>query len=120
MAFASDILFSIDTALQLKGAVNVETLTSSTKDLEYSDSTVQILEAHASGDLKLPAAKSGVIFVLCNTSGSNALEIKIQSGSLLISLAANNAGSPAASTAICYCDGTNWHAQVLTSHTAAV
>ena len=116
MSYASNILFSIDTALQMKGGVNVEALTAASRVLVYKDSSIQFLDAHASGDLKLPAAKSGVFFVLCNTSGSNVLHVKLASGTVLVSLAANNAGSPAASTCIAYCDGSNWKAQVIVSH----
>lgn len=114
--YASNVLFSIDTALQLKNGLNIESLTSDTKDLTYKDSTFQVLEAHASGDLKLPAPKSGTFFFICNTSGSNALNVKLQSGTLVIGLAANNP-SGAASTCLCFTDGTNWKAQVFTSHT---
>ena len=35
--YASSVLFSIDTALQLKNGLNIETLTSATKDLTYQD-----------------------------------------------------------------------------------
>ena len=115
--YASSVLFSIDTALQLKNGLNIETLTSATKDLTYQDSTFQVLEAHASGDLKLPNPKSGTFFFICNTSGSNVLNVKLQSGTVVIALAANNAGTPAASTCLAFTDGTNWKAQVFTSHT---
>jgi hypothetical protein len=115
--YASNVLFSIDTALQLKNGLNIETLTAATKDLTYQDSTFQVLEAHASGDLKLPLPKSGTFFFICNTSGGNVLAVKLQSGTVVINLVANNAGTPAASTCLCFSDGTDWKAQVFTSHT---
>ena len=115
--YASNVLFSIDTALPLRNGLNIETLTAATKDLSYQDSTFQVLEAHASGDLKLPLPKSGTFFFICNTSGSNVLAVKLQSGTVVINLAANNAGTPAASTCLCFSDGTDWKAQVFTSHT---
>ena len=115
--YGSSILFSIDTALQIKNEVNIESLTAATKDLSYQDSTFQLLEAHASGDMKLPLPKSGTFFFICNTSGANVLNVKLQSGSVVIALAANNAGSPAASTCLAFSDGTDWKAQVFTSHT---
>ena len=72
--FASDVLFSIDTGLQLKKGVNTKTITTS-KVLTYQDSTVQILTNSTAGVLNctLPAEKSGVGFWIRNqlSSASN-------------------------------------------------
>lgn len=118
--YASNVLFSIDTALQLKNGVNVQALPASETELTYQASTVQIVEAGAAGCiLKLPAKKTGVAFVVCNTSGSNSLPVNNQADATIFTLHANNAGSHGKSTGIFWCDGTNWKAQVFTSHTAS-
>lgn len=70
--FASDILFSIDTALQQKNGVNEEVITTS-KTLTYQSSSVQILKNDTAGVLNvtLPALKSGVHFwIRCKASSS--------------------------------------------------
>lgn len=119
--FASDVLFSIDTALQLRNAVNVQSLPASNTELTYQSSTIQIVEAGTAGcSLQLPLKKNGVCFVVCNTSASNSLQVlNKEAGFLIVTLAANNSGSPAASTAIFWCDGSNWKAQIFNSHTAS-
>mgnify|MGYP003147096631 CR=1 FL=1 len=72
--FASNILFSIDTALQQKGGVNEEVITTS-KTLTYQDSTIQIIKNNTAGVLNvtLPEFKEGTIFfVRCKaSSGAN-------------------------------------------------
>ena len=56
--YASDVLFSIDTALQLVNGLNAETITTN-KTLTYKDSTVQALKNVTGGlDVILPAPRS--------------------------------------------------------------
>ena len=76
MAFASNILFSIDTALQQRGLVNVETI-STVKRLELEDSTIQILNNSSGGDvdLYLPPEKDGII-VWVRSMGSDDIAVR--------------------------------------------
>jgi hypothetical protein len=91
MAFASDILFSIDTALQQKGLVNSELITTN-KTLVYSDSSIQLLRNNTGSlDVILPAVKDGVYFwVKSKSSSSSNILVKDPDGGTLATLAAGN------------------------------
>ena len=92
MAFASNILFSIDTALQQKGLANPETITTN-KTLEYSDSSIQLLKNTTGGlDVILPDPKDGTIFwIKSRASSSSNIEVKDHTGSSIVVLSAGNA-----------------------------
>ena len=92
MAFASDILFSIDTALQQKGAVNAETITLN-KTLAYSDSSIQLLKnTTGSLDVILPEVKDGVYFwIKSRSSSSSNVVVKDVDGNTIATLGAGNA-----------------------------
>jgi len=106
MAFASDILFSIDTALQQKGGVNIETITVD-KHLSYDDSSYQIItNSKASvATIKTPPKKDGVFFwIKCETGSGDELYIQDVDGNDII-------GAPylaAGKSALVVCDGSNW------------
>jgi len=92
MAFASDILFSIDTALQQKGGVNSEAIIIN-KTLVYNDSSIQLLKnTTGSLDVILPAVKDGVYFwVKSKASSSSNIIVKDPDGGTIATLGAGNA-----------------------------
>ena len=101
--YASDVLFSIDTALQLTNGLNAETITT-TKTLTYKDSTYQALK-NVTGtiDVVLPATKSGCSFWIKNrASSSSILVVKDADGNTYATLGAGNAVFMA-------CDATAWY-----------
>ena len=101
--FASDILFSIDTALQLKNGLNVETITVS-KTLTFQDSSIQILRNETGGmDCNLPALKSGCRFwIKSHGSSTSATAVKAHLGNTIATLTANDSVMVA-------CDDTAWY-----------
>ena len=89
--FASDVLFSIDTALQLKNGLNAETIATN-KTLTYRDSTVQALK-NVTGtlDVILPAAKSGCGFwIKSRASSTSNIVVKDSAGNTFATLGAGN------------------------------
>ena len=114
--FASSILFSIDTALQLNGGVNKETITT-TKTLTYRDSTVQLITpSGGSKTVKLPALKGGVQFLIANLDPSNTLKVWTPTDVELVTLAANSSSTPVGSSCLCWCDGSVWTCITIISH----
>ena len=106
MAFASNILFSIDTALQIKGSVNIETITGD-KTLSYQDSTYQIITNNkgSNADIRVPSSKDGVYFWIKNAAASaHALLIQESDSSPII----GGSGLAAGKVALIVCDGSNW------------
>ena len=105
MAYASDILFSIDTAFQQKGAVDTPTITG-THTLTYSSGTYQIVTNSSGSPLTviLPSVKTGVSFwVMC--AGSDGINVNNSSGATISALTTGQA-------ALLVSDGTSWY-QVL-------
>ena len=109
MSYSSGVLFSIDTAMALRGGVNAETITSH-KVVSYQSSTYQIITNNTAGalEVRLPGANAGsgeklpnggVYFI--RSVGSQALTIQGESGATKATLATNESGLFA-------CDGTNW------------
>ena len=104
---ASTILFSIDTALQVKGGINVETITVFNA-LTYRSSPVQLLTNGTGGGLevRLPGytstvqVKDGVQFII-RCSGANDLVIKKEGAVTLATLTTGQVG-------IFMADGTTW------------
>tara|TARA_Y100001973_G_C5050128_1_gene257249 strand:+ start:35 stop:376 length:342 start_codon:yes stop_codon:yes gene_type:complete len=106
MAFASDILFSIDTALQQKGSVNIETITGD-KALGYDDSSYQVItnSKGSNADVRMPAKKDGVYFWIKNAdSSAHALLIQESDTTPII----GGSGLAAGKAALVVCDGSNW------------
>ena len=101
--FASDILFSIDTALQLKNGLNAETITAP-KVLTYQDSTYQALKnITGSLDVTLPTPKSGCSFWIKSraTSSSNII-VKDHNAATLKTLTAGDG-------VLVSCDDSAWY-----------
>lgn len=90
-SYASNILFSIDTALQMKGGLNAETITVN-KTLTYKDSTYQALKNVTGGlDVILPEPKSGCSFwVKSRASSSSNITVKDHAGNPIKVLAAGD------------------------------
>tara|TARA_Y100001963_G_scaffold140650_1_gene207934 strand:- start:208 stop:549 length:342 start_codon:yes stop_codon:yes gene_type:complete len=105
--FASNVLFSIDTAIQQKNGVNDELITVN-KTLTYQDSSVQILKNSTAGSLNvvLPAYKSGTAFWIANRSSSTSQISVQQPGGAggVVTLAASGEAS------YIVCDGSTWTA----------
>lgn len=101
MAFASNILFSIDTALQQKGLVNVETITT-VKRLDLQDSTIQILTNSSGGDVDcyLPEEKDGIV-IWVRSEGTNGIAVR-DAVTTYATLGTDEA-------CLMACDGSNWH-----------
>ena len=101
--FASDILFSIDTALQLKNGLNAETITVS-KTLTYQDSTYQALKNTTGAlDVILPSPKSGCHFwIKSRASSSSNIVVKDHLGSSIKTLAAGDG-------VLFCCDDSAWY-----------
>lgn len=101
--YASDVLFSIDTALQLKNGLNVETITTA-KTLTYKDSTYQALK-NVTGtlDVNLPSPKSGCNFwIKSRASSSSNIVVKDHLGNSMGTLAAGN-------SVLVVCDDSAWY-----------
>ena len=108
-SFASDILFSIDTALQLKNGANEETI-SGTKTLTYKSSSIQLLAPSGGAqNCKLPPMKSGVFFWISNVDSTHNLYVELPGGSTTHALSPGGGGSSADSAALCVSDGVKWH-----------
>ena len=90
--YASDILFSIDTALQLKNGLNAETITTH-KVLTYQDSTFQALKNVTSSlNVTLPAPKSGCQFwIKSRASSTSNIVVKDHNAATVQTLPANTA-----------------------------
>ena len=102
MSFASDILFSIDTAFQQKGAVDGPNITE-THTLTYKSGSYQIV-TNASGSpltVMLPAVKSGVYFWI-KCAGADAINVNEPAGGSTISALTSCQASLVVS------DGNNW------------
>lgn len=102
-SYASDILFSIDTALQMKGGLNAEAITVN-KSLTYKDSTFQALKNVTGGlDVSLPAPKSGCSFwIKSRASSTSNITVKDHSGSSIRVLAAGDG-------VLVACDDSAWY-----------
>jgi hypothetical protein len=89
--FASDILFSIDTALQLKNGLNAETITV-TKTLTYQSSSYQALKNNTGTlDTVLPSPKSGCSFwIKSRASSTHNIVLKDHAGNTIKTLAAGD------------------------------
>ena len=91
--YASNILFSIDTALQLKNGVNKETINAQ-KNLTNQDSTVQFITPSGGTQIvKLPAVRSGLSFLICNLDTTNTLKVWTNTDVELVNMAANNSAA---------------------------
>ena len=113
--YASNVLFSIDTALQRKGGVNKETIVAQ-KDLTYQDASVQfITPSGGTQTVKLPPVKSGCSFLVCNLDPPNTCRVWTNTDVELITLAANSTGTPAKSSIYCWSDGVVWCGAILVS-----
>ncbi len=105
--FASDVLFSIDTALQLKNGLNAETITTN-KTLTYRDSTIQALKNTTGGlDVILPAPKSGCVFwIKSRASSSSNIDVKDHNSASIAVLSAGN-------SVLVACDDSAWYDIIL-------
>ena len=101
--YASDILFSIDTALQLKNGLNAETITTP-KVLTYQDSTFQALKnVTGSLDVTLPSPKSGCQFwIKSRASSTSNIVVKDHNAATVQTLPANTA-------VLVDCDDSAWY-----------
>tara|TARA_Y100001963_G_scaffold160196_1_gene268866 strand:+ start:427 stop:756 length:330 start_codon:yes stop_codon:yes gene_type:complete len=101
--YASDILFSIDTALQLKNGLNAETITTP-KVLTYQDSTFQALKnVTGSLDVTLPSPKSGCNFwIKSRASSTSNIVVKDHNAATVQTLAAGN-------SVLVACDDSAWY-----------
>ena len=108
MAYASDILFSIDTAFQQKGAVDTPTITS-THTLTYKSGTYQIVTNGSGSPLTvmLPSVKTGVSFWI-KCAGADAINVNEPAGGSTISALTTG------QAALLVSDGSSWY-QVLKS-----
>lgn len=101
MSFASDILFSIDTAFQQKGAVDGPNITE-THTLTYKSGSYQIV-TNASGSpltVVLPAVKNGVHFWI-KCAGADAINVNDAGGATISALTSGQAS-------LVVSDGNNW------------
>jgi len=104
--FASNVLFSIDTAIQQKNGVNDEEITVN-RTLTYQDSSVQILKNPTGGSLNvvLPSPKSGTAFWIANRSSSTSqISVQQPGGGGVVNLASTGEAS------YIVCDGVTWTA----------
>ena len=116
--FASNILFSIDTALQIKGGVNKETIVAQ-NNLTNQDSTVQFITPSGGAQIvKLPAVRSGLSFLICNLDPANTLKVWTNTDVELVNMAANNSAAPTTTSVYCWSDGTVWCSMILVSYSA--
>jgi hypothetical protein len=100
--------FTIPRPIRIKDGVNKETI-AGTKTLTYVDSQVQaITPSGGSRTIVLPALKDGAYFTIVNLDTTHALDVNTPAGAKIVTLAANNTGSPAASGVQCFCDGSVW------------
>ena len=104
---ANNVLFSLDSALQIKNNVNVETIAAH-KGMDYQDAQYQIitnnsgapLEVRLPGFLADVAVKTGVAYwVRC--AGSDNLTIQGGGGATITSLTSGQSG-------LFVADSTNW------------
>ena len=106
-SLASDVLFSIDTNLQIKNGLNIETRNTN-KTLTMKDSPYQAIDnTHGSAiDCTLPAPASGVAFHILSLSASQNIVVKDPGGSTVATLAPDK-----------YClvvsDGTGWYSMLV-------
>jgi hypothetical protein len=114
--YASNVLFSIDTALQRKGGVNLETIVA-TKNLTYQDSSVQfITPSGGTKTVMLPPVKSGCSFLVCNLSTTQVLKVRTYTDVGLEDLEANSGATPAKSSIYCWSDGVVWCCMIIVSY----
>ena len=105
---ANSILFSIDSALQVKSGLNVETIVAH-KGLDYASSPVQIITngTGAPKEVRLPgfsagvSVKSGVQYMI-RCAGADPLTIQKDGGATVATLTTGQLG-------IFMADGTTWH-----------
>jgi hypothetical protein len=105
--YASDVLFSIDTALQLVNGLNAETITTN-KTLTYKDSTVQALKNVTGGlDVILPTPKTGCSFwIKSRASSSSNIDVKDHNAATVAVLSAGN-------SVLVVCDDSAWYDIIL-------
>ena len=114
--FASNILFSIDTALQIKGGVNIESI-SAQKNLTNRDSTVQfITPTGGTQTVLLPPVRDGLSFLICNLSAAEVLKVRTNTDVGLEDLAASNGAAPGKSSIYCWSDGAVWACMIVVSY----
>ena len=102
-------LFTIPRPIRIKDGVNSEIITAQ-KTLTYKDSQVQMISPHTAGvkTIKLPALKDGAYFYIYNKDTVSTLTVKTPADTTLMTLAANDPVTAAASGSFIWSDGTKW------------
>tara|TARA_R100000149_G_scaffold66357_1_gene44738 strand:+ start:464 stop:802 length:339 start_codon:yes stop_codon:yes gene_type:complete len=104
-SYNSSQAFKVARHFQYKNGVNVETLTSTNKDLDYKDSMFQIITSAgvSARAIKLPSPKDGAFFAISTDAASSQdCNVNDHNGATKTTLAASGQGC------ICVSDGSNW------------
>ena len=104
-SYNSSQAFKVARHFQFKNGVNVETLTSTNKDLTYKDSMYQIITSNGASarTVKLPDPKDGAYFAISTQAASSQdCNVLDHNGATKTTLAAAGEGC------LCVSDGSNW------------